>query len=174
MFVFLFVCMSQLVNFSVFVSLWLGTFSSAIHSISGHILVLFFTGSDVTINITAHIAKYTPKGRLHGNHKVSLSRGFVKCNIIQRGQGCHKRRDISVAQCCWKNLLFSTLCPQMSLIQITTESTSACYIFLSQLGLLVVATFQGFSCIERFLMLPKEVVRELIKPVYLCSITKNL
>lgn len=55
---------------------------SAIHGDGRHVLVLLFTGSDVTINMTAHIVKYTPKGALHGNRKVSLSGGFVKCNII--------------------------------------------------------------------------------------------
>lgn len=79
---------------------------SAINSDTGHVMVLLFTGSDVTINITAHIVKYTPKGMLHGNHKVSLSRGFVKCNIIQRRQGHQKE---GTAQCCWNNRLFPTL-----------------------------------------------------------------
>lgn len=116
-FIFLLSCVSQLDHFSIFVSLWLGRFSSAIHCVSGRTLVLFFTGNDVTFNITTHFAKYTPKGTLHGNHKVSLSRGFVKCNI-QRGQGCHKEGDISVAALL-KESAFSTLRPQMSLIQIT-------------------------------------------------------
>lgn len=48
--------------------------------------MLAFTGNDVAIIIPTSKARYTPKGRLHGNDKVSLSKGFVKCNIIQRGK----------------------------------------------------------------------------------------
>lgn len=89
MFFFIFFWVSRLVIFFVSCHSDLAHFL-AIHSVSGHVLVLFFTGNDVTVNIAAHIVKYTPKGTLHGNHKVSLSRGFVKCNIIQRGQGHQK------------------------------------------------------------------------------------
>lgn len=88
----------------------------AIHCVSGHALVLFFTGSDVTMNIAAHIVKYTPKGTLHGNHKVSLSRGFVKCNIIQRRQGHQKKGRLfstvllDNAVRCYNRCVFERLC----------------------------------------------------------------
>lgn len=48
---------------------------------------LFFTGNDVSVNVTTHITKHTPMGLLHSNHKVTPSGGFVKCTINQRGQG---------------------------------------------------------------------------------------
>lgn len=88
--------MSQLVNFLVSLRHSDLAHFSAIHSGNGRVMVLLFTGSDVTVNIPAHIVKYTPKGMLHGNHEVSLSSGFVKCNIIQRGAGTQERRDSTV------------------------------------------------------------------------------
>lgn len=90
--IFLFFWVSQLVN--IFLSSChsdLAHFSS-IHSDGGHVPVLFFKGSDVTI--TAHTVKYTPQGTLHGNHKVALSRGYVKCNITQRGHGHQKKGQL--------------------------------------------------------------------------------
>jgi len=66
---------------------------------------MFFLGSDAIVNITAHVTKYTPKGTLHSNHQVSLSKGFEKCNITQRGLGlplrdviCH--RAAGIICCC--------------------------------------------------------------------------
>lgn len=85
----------------------------AIRSVSNHVLVLFSQEVMSWGRFNTHIAKYTPKGMLHGNHKVSLSRGFVRCNIIQRGvegqgqgQGCQLRGQLF-------SLLFSTLHSQI-------------------------------------------------------------
>lgn len=49
------------------------------------VVVVLDTGSDVTMEITAHIAKHALEGVLHGNHSMSLSRGFVKRSIIVPG-----------------------------------------------------------------------------------------
>lgn len=49
----------------------------------------------MTMNIAAHVAEYTPKGIMHGKHKVSLSGGFVKYNIIQREQ-VHQKEETAL------------------------------------------------------------------------------
>lgn len=67
------------------------------------------------------IAKYALKGTLHGNHSMSLSRGFVKCNII-RGEVGDARKKGTFIQYCRKILLLSVLCPWMSLIQMNARS----------------------------------------------------
>lgn len=64
------------------------THCSVIHCVNGcELLLMFFTGNDVCVNVTAHITKHTTIGLLHSNHKVTLSGGFVKCNITKMGQG---------------------------------------------------------------------------------------
>lgn len=79
MFVFTFFCISLSSFFIDCVTLtW--------HILTQSYQVLVFTGNDVAIIISTSKARYTPKGRLHGNDKVSLSKGFVKCDIIQRGK----------------------------------------------------------------------------------------
>lgn len=73
------------------------------------------------------IAKYALKGTLHGNHSMSLSRGFVKCNIIQGGRDARKKETF--IHHCRKILLLSVLCPPMSLIQMNARSMAAGYRF---------------------------------------------
>lgn len=118
---FLSLCLSGLAHFS------------AVSSVAEHGPVLFFTGSDVTLNITTHMVKYTPQDTLHGNHEVSLSRGFVKYNIIQRGQGCQIEGTLylsAAAQrtCCL--LIYSQIIQQMCVI-VLINSQLDIFLFLS-------------------------------------------
>lgn len=89
----------------------------SVHAVSADeycvvVVVVVDTGSDVTMEITAHIAKYALKGMLHGNHSMSLSRGFVKCNVIIPG--------LDLESQCMEILLPSLPSHQMSLILMNT------------------------------------------------------
>lgn len=83
--------MSQLGKFFIYffifiVSFWLGTFFffiSAIHSVGEHgDGVVFHRKWRHHEHRPPTLLNALPKGTLRGNRKVSLSRGFVKCNII--------------------------------------------------------------------------------------------
>lgn len=78
------------------------------------VVVVLDTGSDVTMEITAHSAKYALKGMLHGNHSMSLSRGFVKSSF--RGGG----EAFDLESQCMEILLLSLPSRQMSLILMNT------------------------------------------------------
>lgn len=67
------------------------------------------------MEITAHIAKHALEGVLHGNHSMSLSRGFVKRNVIVPGW-----RWFDLESQCMEILLLSLLSHQMSLILMNT------------------------------------------------------
>lgn len=104
-FFFLFFWMSQLVNFFFFffssrhcvILTWhIFLFFSTIHSVGGH-------GNGVVFHRKwCHhehrpptLLNALPKGTLRGNRKVSLSRGFVKCNIIRGGEaGTPERKSL--------------------------------------------------------------------------------
>lgn len=81
------------------------------------VVVVVDTGSDVTMEITAHIAKHALEGVLHGNHSMSSSRGFVKRNVIVPGW-----RWFDLESQCVEILLLSLPSHQMSLILMNTWS----------------------------------------------------
>lgn len=73
------------------------------------VVVVLDTGSDVTVEITAHIAIYALQGMLHGNHSMSLSGGFVTSSF--RGGG----EAFDLESQCMEILLLSLPSRQMSL-----------------------------------------------------------